>query len=169
MKDYKKPFFSSAFGIAVQWMFWFVIFNFIFTYCISVGESEVSIVEIPIKENHIHLKRVPAETEFVYIGWIGGSGKMIAIPESQIQEFIELAEVLKVDPIGHPGAAVSNILTVKVEIIHEAGLSFWMDEGAYWISWNDEDPPIATVNGTEIVFYSNPPFPRAPVLINVGE
>jgi hypothetical protein len=153
-------------GCVFYLLFWGVIGLIILSSC---GRAETSIVEIPIRVNKEYLKRVPGKMEFVYIGWVSDSGRMIAIPESRIQEFVDLAEELEIDPIGHPQAVVSNVLTVKVEIIHEEGLSFWMDEGAYWISWEGNDPPVATVNGTEIVFYSNPPFPRAPVLINIEE
>jgi len=161
MKHKKMPYIP----IPVIALFWILLaLFFILT---LPGKGETSIIEIPIRQEKEALRRVPGDFQFYYLGWIAGSGRMVAIPEDEIGRFIKLAEDLEFDPIGGLSSVVSNVKTIKIEIIHQNQLAFWIDEGAYWISWDDQAPPEFLVDGAQIVFYANPPFPRSPILMEV--
>jgi hypothetical protein len=145
----------------------------IIIFCLLFGPlvAEVSVVELPLRLEFEYSKRVPGNIEFYYITRLPSHGEVIAIPESELARFINLAkengftEAQLGDydylPTNQQAVGATAVATVTIE--HTDQLRFWINPDGYWITWDDDHPaPIPTLNGVEIVDWSLAQIPMSP-------
>ena len=128
-------------------------------------------VELPLRLEFEYSKRVPGNTDFYYITRLPNHGEVIAIPESELQRFINLAQengfteaqLGDFDYLPANQQTVGEVAKATVTIEHTGELAFWINPDGYWITWDDEHPaPIPTVNGVEIVNWGLAEIPMSP-------
>lgn len=128
-------------------------------------------IELPIRFEYNYSKRVPGNFEFFHVSKIAATGKVYAIPESEIGRFIKLAQEEGFDKaqVGDEGYlpsywnAVGEIGKATIELEHTGQLRFFRNYDSYWVTWDAEHPaPTATVNGEEITNWYLAEIPASP-------
>jgi len=168
MEDYDYK--SKNKGIAPIIILWF--FVVMMTIALTNCDGATSIIEIPLKMERIYVQRVPGQMEFVLVGWTQ-QGKMFAIPESRMVEFLQLAKELE-DKLAHlqgPGGVVGNVAILKIEVEHTNQIAwFWDDDGTIFAAWNDDPvPPQVAQNGVEVTEFFVNVFPKAPTTPQIDD
>lgn len=131
-----------------------------------------SVVEVPLRIQNVYLRRLPGNFEFFFVGRIP-NGQLFALPESEIQRFVDLAEengfgVTPGDYAFLPKeTALGHVANATVTVEHTDQLRFWRNEYGVWITWDDEHPaPPITVNGVEVAEWNQWQAPHAPGMVD---
>lgn len=128
-------------------------------------------IELPIRYEYNYSKRVPGTFEFFQISRIGSTGKIYAVPESELGRFIRIAEeegfdqaqVGDLDYLPSNWTAVGEVGVATISLEHTGELRFFRNDRGYWITWDDEHPaPVETVNGVPIEEWFVAVLPNTP-------
>jgi hypothetical protein len=148
----------------------------LFLFFLSWVFAEISVIELPIRWEYEYAKRVPGKFEFFIITRLPGSGKMIAIPESELARFLQIAEdedfdsaqIGDLDYMPAYWNAIGEVGKATITLEHTGELRFFMNGDGYWITWDDEHPaPVATLNGEAITDWYLAEVPMAPNPVDV--
>jgi hypothetical protein len=140
-------------------------------FCSGLLFGATSVIELPIRWEYEYAKRVPGRMEFFIITRLPASGKMIAIPESELARFLQIAEdegfddaqLGDLDYMPSYWQAVGETGKATITLEHTGELRFFMNGDGYWITWDDDHPaPIATLNGEEITDWYLAEVPMSP-------
>lgn len=131
----------------------------------------VSVVDVPLRLETSYAKRAAGVRAFYFI-FRDPKGRVLAIPEDEFPRLRQNAIDEGFDKVGlddlyylpTPQQAVGNTAKATITIEHQTPLSFYIGDGHFFITWDDDHPgSVPTLNGEPIVTYlaDRPPMPPA--------
>lgn len=125
-------------------------------------------IEVPLAINHVYMRRLPGNYEFFFVGRLPHAAlPLIAIPESEIGRFIQLAEE---NGFNEPGlhtllpkeAAIKQVAKATITVEETDQFQFYRSDVGLWIKWNEEDPPTVKLDGEEVTTFGWIEIPLSP-------